>query len=444
MDFWTRLFGVTYTPRKPPAKPVVTSQDRLTRFQTALADVERLCSNKRDLAREKSTLAELQKLIEKLAQIIREETRASIPHPCVAWALKKAIFVTVNRAAAVSFHEGCIHAAITLMAALVDSEEDSFLTNTSFAKSLMRLVTRIINAGDVLLSIETETFILELLFTISAKIRLQPEILPSWFTVTARAEPREKGTTTKDDFPLCYILVDRIYHDGRIGDFARTGLLYIFEATGKSTALETWIVESSDVCTLMASGLGALYSQLSRELSILYPDAVLPATLALSDYTTTQPQARAESAFSERHIAHMTTFLSYLAFWQDILDHCKSDEVRQSLLDHFQVLFLQQLLYPSILESSDTDKGSSVAVLSYLTAILESLEHPVLTDSIMSFLLAVEEPSLPQSQEDIDSSVELKRRQSLLELSVASGLDEAVEPVLFNLSRGRVTMHSPR
>ena len=66
----------------------------------------------------------------------------------------------------------------------------------------------------------------------------------------------------------------------------------------------------------MASGLGALYSQLSRELSILHPDAMLPAVLAMSDYSTTHPRATAESAFSERHQSHMATFLSYLAFWQ--------------------------------------------------------------------------------------------------------------------------------
>lgn len=36
--------------------------------------------------------------------------------------------------------------------------------------------------------------------------------------------------------------------------------------------------------------------------------------------------------------------MSYLLFWQDTIDHCKSDEVNDTLLDHFQVLFLEQLL----------------------------------------------------------------------------------------------------
>lgn len=41
----------------------------------------------------------------------------------------------------------------------------------------------------------------------------------------------------------------------------------------------------------------------------------------------------------------MEAFMSYLLFWQDTIDHCKSVEVNDTLLDHFQVLFLEQLLW---------------------------------------------------------------------------------------------------
>lgn len=118
---------------------------------------------------------------------------------------------------------------------------------------------------------DIEADIVELLFGIAAKIRLQPEILPVWFTTTSAdssGRPRAQsndfaGITQKEDFPLCYQLIDHVHHEGRIGDFARTGLLYVFESASKSMTLEQWIV-NSDLPTLMASGLGALYSQLSR------------------------------------------------------------------------------------------------------------------------------------------------------------------------------------
>lgn len=41
---------------------------------------------------------------------------------------------------------------------------------------------------------------------------------------------------------------------------------------------------------------------------------------------------------------NVESFISYLLFWQDTVEHCQSKEVNDTLLDHFEVLFLQQLL----------------------------------------------------------------------------------------------------
>ena len=57
------------------------------------------------------------------------------------------------------------------------------------------------------------------------------------------------------------------------------------------------------------------------------------------------PAPGAETPDSPEFRTHLETFLSYLTFWQDVLEHCRSEEVKQTLLDHFQVLFLQQLLF---------------------------------------------------------------------------------------------------
>ena len=70
----------------------------------------------------------------------------------------------------------------------------------------------------------------------------------------------------------------------------------------------------------------------------------MPAILALSDSSGDQFPGDTVQASSQDFQAHLGTFLSYLAFWQDILEYCASTEVKQTLLDHFQFLFLQQLL----------------------------------------------------------------------------------------------------
>ena len=142
---------------------------------------------------------------------------------------------------------------------------------------------------------------------------------------------------------MFYLLIEYVHQEGRIGDFARTGLLYIIEATSSTADLAKWLVQS-DLATLMASGLGALYSQLSRKLVISYPEGDPPPILALSDFAPKPPPYGVEVSTSPEFKTHLDTFLSYLVFWQDVLEHCRAADVKHTLLDHFQVLFLQQLL----------------------------------------------------------------------------------------------------
>jgi hypothetical protein len=288
---------------------------------------------------------------------------------CLQFAAAQQIYTAVSKIAATSHDEGMVRDAVAFYNALIDSEEEDFLENDVFAVSLMNFVNRTVGSGSIGIGEDIEADIVELLFGIAAKIRLQPEILPIWFT-TASSDPDGRpanqkvdfaGVTQKEDFPLCYQLIDHVHHEGRIGDFARTGLLYIFESASKSLTLEAWIV-NSDLPTLMATGLGALYSQLSRcaipvkdsfyrltltitrKLSVLHPPQNLPIILSLSDYSEMQSNPAAESFFGEDFQNHLVTFLSYLTFWQDVLEHCRSTDVRHTLIDHFQILFLQQLL----------------------------------------------------------------------------------------------------
>jgi hypothetical protein len=258
----------------------------------------------------------------------------------------------VAKIATSSFNEWVIKEAVLFFASLIESEEEAFVENDAFAASLTNLLVRITGANSIRLGADTEARVVELAFNITTKIRLDPEILGAWFKSQQngssdgrRLEHREKfaGKTQKQDFPLFYLLMDYIHHEGKVGDFARTGLLYIIEAASSSVLLEQWIVES-DLSTLMATGLGALYSQLSRKLVIDHPPNELPPILALSDYQHPKSDYEVVSSCSFQFQSHLDTFLSHLLFWQDVLNHCKSVEVKSTLLEHFQVIFLQQLL----------------------------------------------------------------------------------------------------
>jgi hypothetical protein len=377
--------------------------------------------------------------LQKLTTILQDESRSPQPHPCLEFVAATNLYQPVGRIGALAQHDGVIRETVSFFSALLESEDDELLEDKRFSKALMTFVDRTCGAGNLYVGDETEGEIVELLFGIAAKIRLQPELLRAWFITTGKpravAASAQKnsfvGVTSKEDFPLCYQLIDHVHHEGRIGDFARTGLLYVFETASKSPELERWIVES-DLPTLMASGLGALYSQLSRKLSIIHPKKELPVVLQLSDYLTLEAPREAESMYSEYLQVHLATFLSYLTFWQDVLEHCTSIDVKQTLLDHFQILFLQQLLYPSLLESSDIDGGSSVAVLTYLKRILEALDHPDFVHLILQYLLALPEPSMMESS--IASLHAVKKRKSLLLLAKAMNDDEEASPTVFNLA----------
>ena len=173
-------------------------------------------------------------------------------------------------------NEDIIREAVGFFSALVDSDEENFLSTDKFAEALMTLVDNISGSGSFPVGAQIEGEILELIFGIAAKIRLEPELLPVWFMPEEDSEQRNQesgGQLSVGDsrrFPLCYQFIGHVYHEGRAGDFARTGLLYIFESVSKSPELERWIIES-DLPTLMASGLGALYSQLNRYVGILSP-----------------------------------------------------------------------------------------------------------------------------------------------------------------------------
>ena len=239
-----------------------------------------------------------------------------------------------------------MHETIEIFKILLDSEEGDFLKDKTFADALIGYVSALSMAG---LNADTEARMVELLFAIAAKLRLQPEILSTWFRPSSRGiegitDSATGGTSPKEDFPLFYLTVAYIHHDGRVGDFARTGLLYLIESAGYSTALEQWIIES-DLATLMASGLGALYSQLSRKLVLSYDQDAIPAIVSFSELPSIESPPDVERTTSLDFKAHLTTFLSHLVFWQDVLEHCTSTEVKHTLLDHFKFLFLQQLLY---------------------------------------------------------------------------------------------------
>lgn len=465
MDFWSRLLA--HTPLSLDSSRRDHAKDpfrRLQRFEKKYGQVLQIWRSTSNLPRDEVAVEAIEERLVELTTILADESRRPLPHPCIAFAASKQIYVPVAKIATTSYNQWIVREAVQFFATLIESEEEAFVESEAFANSLTTLLVRVTGANSIQLGSDTELRIVELAFNITTKIRLDPVgVLAAWFKsspppppppqqqqqqqpVSSEISPEKQqqqeshdkfaGRTQKQDFPLFYLLVDYIHHEGKVGDFARTGLLYVVEAASSSVDLERWIVES-DLSTLMATGLGALYSQLSRKLVIDHPADQLPPILALSDYQHPKSTYEIVSSCSPEFQAHLDTFLSHLLFWQDVLNHCKSVEVKSTLLEHFRIIFLKQLLYPSLLESSDMDGGSSVAVLTYLRRILESLDHPDMISLILSYLLALPEAAALEtsSAEGPRNTVSAARKRKSMDLlsMIAAQSETAADPLLYNL-----------
>ncbi|KAF9431587.1 Guanosine-diphosphatase, partial [Entomortierella beljakovae] len=216
------------------------------------------------------------------------------------------------------------------------------------------------------------------------------------------AEDTENVQESKRDyeFLLFSYLSKFVHREGKAGDFARTGLLFLMElATG---FLGEYILDS-DFATYLTAGIGALYSQLPRQLIVRGGGPSInttanTATTAAGSTASIIPvqgfklstRANIELSTSTEFQSRLDAFLKVLEFCQDVLMRCPNSEIASSLLSSFKIVFLENILYPSILECSDTD-GSSVAVISYIDQILQVLEHEALVDLVVGFLMESDE-----------------------------------------------------
>ena len=84
------------------------------------------------------------------------------------------------------------------------------------------------------------------------------------------------------------------------------------------------------------------------------------------------------------------------------------------------------------MESSDIDGGSSVAVLTYLRCIIESINHPDLVQLVFQYLLAVPEMDREEVRSSRPLALARRRKSETLVSNLAKGRDKPL-PDLFNL-----------
>ncbi|KAJ1928278.1 hypothetical protein IWQ60_002187 [Tieghemiomyces parasiticus] len=265
-------------------------------------------------------------------------------------------------------------------------------------------------------------------------------VTPSTASSPSRPADSPVAVTGKEyEFLLFTYLLQFVHMEGKAGDYARTGLGFLIELTGDKD-LSDYILRSSGLSTILSASMGALYSQLPRRLLVMFEED-LPATggaaavrvpavattagltaaaagdihsdvgptgtapdtstlvgrtsLSEEDELREEPTDAMESSTSPEFHQVMTSFIKLAEFYQDVLYRCPNITLHRSLVRNFRTHFLETVLYPSIMESSDTD-GTAVAVMSYIELLLQALQPGELTDTLLRFLLdAEDEPASP-------------------------------------------------
>ncbi|KAG1756798.1 Retinoic acid induced 16-like protein-domain-containing protein [Suillus paluster] len=291
---------------------------------------------------------------------------------------------------------------------------------------------------------------------------------PSQATITS-APASSHIQKTEYEFLLFNYLLRFVHREGQIGDFARAGLLFLMDVamspgepthrlagdeqgsvpasasettagdpiTDAALALAEYIVDG-DFSDVLGAGLGAVYSLLPSKLEIKSPtlaDASHGSGMVLgSTGTETEEEKENAELLVEKNRAigledssnpdfksRLDHFLKLLEFLQDILrrntirDPPESSldasalvgtSIMHSILDAVRRIFLENVLYPSILECSDLD-GSAVAVMSYIDIMIRTLEPGQLSALLVEFLMS----------EDNDDTSRLRPHSRMLNLS---------------------------
>jgi hypothetical protein len=297
-------------------------------------------------------------------------------------------------------------------------------------------------------------------------------------TVTASAPQ----TKPEYEFLLFNYLLRFVHREGKIGDLARAGLLFLLDvamsaseqpkepsdfetsrvdpSSDAALALAEYVLDG-DFSDVLGAGLAAVYSVLPYKLEI-HRDYLAESEaqhggmlLGGRHVTSAEDEAirleEAEERGRELGMGVSTSadfrtrldhFLKMAEFVQDVLKRNDAplrssrtagaadlgagaeaslepsalvgSAISESIIHAFRAVFLENVLYPSILECSDVD-GSAVAVLSYIEVMLRALGDGKLSGTLVKYMMSEEDTDPTRVGEPagrVDRTSKVSRRKS--------------------------------
>ena len=321
-------------------------------------------------------------------------------------------------------------------------------------------------------------------------------------TVVPSAQPPDVKKP-EYEFLLFNYLLRFVHREGHIGEFSRAGLLFLMDVAMSSGESETETAKSDrnlsifdpindaalalaeyildgDFSEVLGAGLGAVYSLLPTKLGFFRQSVTSESDNAMKiggtglaadeerEQLASQKEENLavgiEDARSPEFKAKIDHLLKLLMFLQDVLRRnvvnvnasaLVGTAIVQSILDAVRRIFLENVLYPSILECSDTD-GSAVAVMSYIEVMVRTLRDGPLANLLVDFLVNEDNDDprsrqrphsmltlgadVPPSQPSDDKRMRHRRRQSSAMFLLEMEAPASRKPSGYFTSMGRFTL----
>ena len=176
------------------------------------------------------------------------------PEKCVVYAFEHDIFAALVRIGKLT-NSKVKKEVIICLSQLLDANDDEFIGRNIVLNCLNHI------ALDYYPDPEYDAHLVYLLFSISAILKSNSSLLHK--LIETKSYQIAYRAPSKEQSPAFHALLNYTHFDGATGDFARTGILNFVEVLVKEPRFQDW-VENNGLPEVMAAGLGALFSQLTR------------------------------------------------------------------------------------------------------------------------------------------------------------------------------------
>ncbi|CAF3378729.1 unnamed protein product [Rotaria sp. Silwood1] len=218
-----------------------------------------------------------------------------------------------------------------------------------------------------------EKHMIVVLNQICVSITKSPELLEFCFDISAEHGPSR--------FVIFSLLIPFVHRDGLAGQQARDALLLIMQLSNRNEHIARHIVENTNFCPILATGLSALYSDLPHRLSTNNDECFILTKKEWSE----SPE--------------LVQFMNSLQFSNDVIQ-IAHPTIGYHLLQYIYHGFLVPVLGPSIhqdlheipLKFSDLQHFSNtmdevIAATAYLDLFLRTIHEPALLKVFLKFIL---------------------------------------------------------